>query len=717
MDTLNAVPASGPNAGRNLGAWGVLAMTLALFGGLLVADLFAQRDALLASEGRKLERRVGLLERSLSQNLQTTANALESIGRDIDRIRALPAVDRVNPHLSALAASMLGVRSFLVLDRQGVVRHSNRAALVGLDYHGSLIYRSISAAADPGLLFVSPPFRTPMGVHTIALGRALLDAQGRFDGYLLAIADPAFVSELFESAVDAPDMRAALHHGNGDVIVRHPPGETSRPGGPGILPTEQVVADVAGLRPGAILEVGAARDPTARLANMQAVRPKRTRASAPLVLVLARDADAVLAPWRVTARERAAAFAGIAVAACLGMFLYDRRRRQDLDRLHAEEVARSSAERQLRDSEAYLRVAIEGAGVGIGRWILAEAGLDWSERTYALFGLPAGSGISFEGFLERLHPDDRARVRQGIEGAVENCASREEAFRVLWPDGTEHWLALSIQVLAKPDGSAERVVGAVREITAAKQLEQQLRQALELLSLAESAAGAAAWLWDMSSGKLSWTDRVFVMLGLDPATTAASFDAWRGAVHPDDLPETERLLQRAADTGEKFSTSYRIVLPSGELRWVDAIGQPIADASGVTARFAGLLIDATDRKAAEQRLLNFNAELEAEVRRRTAQLEAANAAKSAFVANMSHEIRTPLNAILGLTELVLEGDLESGQRGRLERVKVSGGVLLGVLNDILDHSKIEAGMMSVEAVPVRVEELLARRWDLFVVVY
>jgi PAS domain S-box-containing protein len=155
-----------------------------------------------------------------------------------------------------------------------------------------------------------------------------------------------------------------------------------------------------------------------------------------------------------------------------------------------------------------------------------------------------------------------------------------------------------------------------------------------------------------------------------------------------DSPEDRQsLIAKLKEDGKLVGFEIRLRRPDGRTLWVLVNAMLLAGKAGESEVLEGMLVDITERKAGEEA-----------VHRAMEAAEAANRAKSDFLANMSHEIRTPMNGVIGMVELALGTELDREQREYLEVAAVSADLLLRLINDILDLSKIEAGKLELEAV-------------------
>ena len=156
-------------------------------------------------------------------------------------------------------------------------------------------------------------------------------------------------------------------------------------------------------------------------------------------------------------------------------------------------------------------------------------------------------------------------------------------------------------------------------------------------------------------------------------------------VHKDDVEKVKQSLAKSAVDSTPFSIEHRDTIQSGEVVWEHVNGIPLFDEDGDLKGYRGAGLSITDRKRYEREILDAQQKA-----------EAASKAKSEFLANMSHEIRTPMNGVLGMAQLLAETDLTEKQNHYISVLNQSGRLLMTVLNDILDYSKIEAGKLVLE---------------------
>ena len=240
------------------------------------------------------------------------------------------------------------------------------------------------------------------------------------------------------------------------------------------------------------------------------------------------------------------------------------------------------------------------------------------------------------------------------------------------------------------------------------QQNHQLNRLAQQLSLAKEAAGLGIWVLDMASGQLEWDREMRKIYGVAPEypDKGITYDFWKSFVHPEDWTEKEAIAkQRINQSGsleEAQDKVYRIILSDGTIRYINSKASMENNAACQPARMIGINMDVT-RYYEQQQALQAAKDL----------AETANQAKSSFLANMSHEIRTPMNAIINLTDLALDSELTAQQRDYLGHVQDASKNLLGIINDILDYSKIEAGYLHIESAPFCLADAIDSSANLF----
>lgn len=270
------------------------------------------------------------------------------------------------------------------------------------------------------------------------------------------------------------------------------------------------------------------------------------------------------------------------------------------DRLRLEDE-RKQAEIALQEEKKLTRLATEAANLGMWFWNLAEDELVWTDRCKTLFGLAPDTQISYEIFLNALHPDDRDFIHAAVSQALEQKIEYNIEGRVVWPDGSIHWIAARGQGFYDANGQPIQMMGTAQDISERKQAEQELQSVYDSLNFALAAAEMGTWDLDLVNDIARRNLRHDQIFGYDTLQPEWGHETAKRHAHPEDLANFEEGFQQGLTTGE-LQFEARIIRPDQSLHWINVLGRVYYDEQRQPVRMAGVVMDITDRKQAEAKL-------------------------------------------------------------------------------------------------------------------
>ena len=361
---------------------------------------------------------------------------------------------------------------------------------------------------------------------------------------------------------------------------------------------------------------------------------------------------------------------------------------------------------------------------GLWDWDMSRGRMYWSQSMFDMLGYePCDAMLSFGEVAKIMHPGDGSLFDFANRIASRETDHIDRVFRMRHADGRWIWMRARAQVI-DPDASDIHLVGIALDVSEQRDLAQRSEAADMRLRTAIESITESFVLWDASDRLVMCNTKFQQDAGLAasevrPGVARADIEKRMAAF------VTDRRLP--SPTANRGGSIYERELGDG--RWMQVNELKTRDGSTVSVgtditqiklhqeklvdserRLMATIHDLSlARKAEEQRAAEL-AELNKHCMRETERAETANRAKSEFLANMSHELRTPLNAIIGFSEVMqqsLFGPLGSEKyEGYARDINTSGTYLLGVINDILDMSKIEAGQFSIEREAIDLRPLI-----------
>jgi PAS domain S-box-containing protein len=260
------------------------------------------------------------------------------------------------------------------------------------------------------------------------------------------------------------------------------------------------------------------------------------------------------------------------------------------------------------------------------------------------------------------------------------------------------------------------LLATIRALLRSRAAERALRESEVRFRTMADSAPVMIWISDVR-GSAEWFSRSWIEF-TGRALDEQVGDGWKSAIDPEDLERALTTYRTHSDAREPFKLELRVRRHDGTLRWLLSSGTPRIDEAGEFAGYIGSCLDITDRKEGEmdrERLLLRERTARAEADAARVAAEHANDVKAQFLAAMSHELRTPLNAIGGyvdLLELGIRGPVTDAQREDLDRIRRNQRHLLGLINNVLNFAKIEAGRVEYHLTEARLHDILSGMFSL-----
>lgn len=310
--------------------------------------------------------------------------------------------------------------------------------------------------------------------------------------------------------------------------------------------------------------------------------------------------------------------------------------------------------------------------------------------------------------------DEQFAILDAVYATGQGQSGAELGLRVPTSEGPQtRYFNYSLEPLRDEAGRVYGLISHSVDITEQVLARQALERASARLRLAAEAGRLGAWEWEVCTGRVIWSPELERLHGLEPGTFGGTFEDYQSDIHPEDR---DRVLATIAENVRELKPhllEYRIVLPDGSIRWLEARGRMIVTPEGELERLLGICMDVTSRKEQEQEARRWTEELA----RRERELERTNRELDAFAYAASHDLRAPLRGVASLAQWIEEdleaqGSLREETREMLHLMKNRMQRMEGLIEGLLQYSRAgraarEAERVDTGALAREVVDLLA----------
>jgi PAS domain S-box-containing protein len=282
----------------------------------------------------------------------------------------------------------------------------------------------------------------------------------------------------------------------------------------------------------------------------------------------------------------------------------------DIDKRKKPEEKLQREHQEMVLKQELLELAQKAARAMAFDWYIQEDFNTWSPEQEVLYGLAPGTfDGKYESWKKLIHPDDWPIVVKAVKRSHESGEISAE-FRVVWPDGSVHWLAASGQMFMDAIGRPYRMVGFTRDITPRKLSEEALRRSEAYLAEAQGLSHTGSFGWSVPDGEMFWSAETFRINGCDP-TTKPTLELVLQRTHPEDRSRVQQVLTRAFDNFTDLDFEHRLLSADGSIKHVHVVGRPLRHPCG-KVELVGAVMDVTAARLALQEIQKLKDRLQSE---------------------------------------------------------------------------------------------------------
>ena len=245
------------------------------------------------------------------------------------------------------------------------------------------------------------------------------------------------------------------------------------------------------------------------------------------------------------------------------------------------------------------RALLDGLRAAVIAVDLDGAVTRWNRHAEQLFGYRSEEAIG-QSITELLVGGDDRIAAEAIIRRLRAGEPWEGEWHAPRKDGGRVWVHVANAPVHDDHGHMVGMIGVSVDISQAKHAELALKESEERLQLAQAAGGIGTWTWDMKTGRVTWSESLERIHGLEPGAFGGTFEDFQRDIHPEDRGRVLATLERAVNEDEPYQLDYRVVWPDGTVRWLAVRGGVFRDPDGRLARMAGVCTDVSERKVAER---------------------------------------------------------------------------------------------------------------------